>query len=150
MKRNLLEKSASDELVNRVNNLTPAHLQRWGEMTATEMLLHCNICNRQILTEGRGESQTTVKQYLLRILALYFAPHFKRGIRSEPRNITKGKTDDTHFDELREEFIQIIQTFPQHKKPMTLTHPAFGNISTHEWGIAAYKNMDHHLRQFGV
>ncbi|OQP57805.1 hypothetical protein A3860_09275 [Niastella vici] len=28
-----------------------------------------------------------------------------------------------------------------------LTHPALGNLNTTQWGIAAWKHMDHHLRQ---
>ena len=150
MKKNLLESSASEQLIERVKKLTPTNTQRWGEMNATEMLLHCNICNRQILDESRGDEKSSIKQYLLRILALYIAPNFKRGIKSEERNISKGKIDDSHFEEQKNVFIQIMKDFPHHVKPMTLTHPAFGNISSVEWGIAAYKHMDHHLRQFGV
>lgn len=150
MKKNLLDKTACDQLIDRVKYLTPSHTPRWGEMNPAEMLLHCNICNKQILNEGRGDEKTTFKQYLLRIVALYIAPNFKRGIKSEARNVTKGKIDVLHFDEQKNEFIQIMKDFPNHNKPMTLTHPAFGNISSYEWGIAAYKHMDHHLRQFGV
>jgi hypothetical protein len=29
-------------------------------------------------------------------------------------------------------------------------HPAFGQLSTQEYGKLFYKHMDHHLRQFGV
>ncbi|HNV27505.1 MAG TPA: hypothetical protein PKJ83_00115 [Cyclobacteriaceae bacterium] len=136
MKKNLLDKAVCDQLIDRVKDLTPSNTPRWGEMNPTEMLLHCNICNRQILNEGRGDEKTTFKQYLLRIVALYIAPNFKRGIKSEARNITKGMIDNVHFEEQKKDF-------PNRNKPMTLTHPAFGNIT-------AYKHMDHHLRQFGV
>jgi len=80
MKKNLLDKTACDQLIDRVKDLTPSHTPRWGEMNLAEMLLHCNICNRQILNEGRGDEKTTFKQYLLRIVALYIAPNFKKGI----------------------------------------------------------------------
>jgi hypothetical protein len=29
-------------------------------------------------------------------------------------------------------------------------HPLFGRLSFREWGVATYKHMDHHLRQFGA
>ncbi|MGH9801334.1 MAG: DUF1569 domain-containing protein, partial [Blastocatellia bacterium] len=29
-------------------------------------------------------------------------------------------------------------------------HPAFGKLSTKDWGALTYKHMDHHFRQFGV
>jgi hypothetical protein len=150
MRKNLLDKLASDKIIARVEKLTPNSKQLWGEMNATEMLLHCNLCNKQILEESRGNKKTTFPQYLLRILALYIAPNFKKGLNSESRNITKGRIDSSMFEEHRNEFINIIARFPLNKRALTLTHPAFGNISTNEWGIAAYKHMDHHLRQFGV
>jgi Protein of unknown function (DUF1569) len=150
MKKNLSDKAASDTIIARVDNLTSNSKPLWGEMTASEMLRHCNLCNKQILEEKRADKKTSFKQYLLRILALYIAPNFTKGLKSEIRHITKGKISDSHFEEQKIEFINIIKLFPLNTRPLTLTHPAFGNISTNEWGIAAYKHMDHHLRQFGV
>ncbi|HFK5573086.1 DUF1569 domain-containing protein [Elizabethkingia anophelis] len=150
MIKNLLKEEASDSIITRVKNLSAAHQPQWGGMTASEMLLHCNSCNRQILEESRGNKKTTIKQYLLRVLALYIAPNFKKNIKGELRHIAKGKANISDFEEQRNEFILLIGEFPANDHPLTLSHPAFGNISTNEWGIAAYKHMDHHLRQFGV
>lgn len=150
MKKNLLNKQAAASIISRVEKLTVNQKALWGNMNATEMLAHCNSCNKQILEEGRGKDKTTVKQYLLRILALYIAPGFKKGLASEPVHITKGKVDASQFDLQKKEFIRLIEKFPLNTKELTLTHPAFGNISTRQWGIAAFKHMDHHLRQFAL
>ncbi|MCT4198826.1 DUF1569 domain-containing protein [Elizabethkingia anophelis] len=150
MIKNLLKEEVSDSIIARVKNLSAVHKSEWGEMTASEMLLHCNSCNRQILEESRGDKKTTIKQYLLRVLALYIAPNFKKNIKGELTHVTKGKANASDFEELRNKFILLIGIFPANDHPLTLSHPAFGNISTNEWGIAAYKHMDHHLRQFGV
>ena len=150
MKKNLLIKEAAEQIINRAKELQPGSKAVWGKMNATEMLLHCNRCNEQIFEGGQFEKGTTVKQYLLRILALYIAPRFKKGLHGDPRNETKGKIAVSQFEKERERFIALVGRFPDHKKPMVLPHVAFGTISTREWGIAAYKHMDHHLRQFGV
>lgn len=150
MKKNLLDQNTADLIIARVRNLSSAHLPQWGTMTASEMLFHCNSCNRQILEEDRGNEKTKIKQYALKILALYIAPDFKKNIQGQPRHEARGKTDDSDFEKYRDEFIHLISEFPVNTRPLTLSHPAFGNISTYEWGIAAYKHMDHHLRQFGV
>ena len=150
MKKSLLNREAADFIIKRVQNLSAAHQAQWGTMTSCEMLLHCNSCNRQILEESRGKEKTSLKQYALRILALYIAPNFKKNIQGEARNETKGKADSSDFENYRKEFILLIDKFPSTTRPLTLSHSAFGNISTQEWGIAAYKHMDHHLRQFGV
>ena len=150
MKKNLLCKEAAEQLLIRVAKLQPTSKAQWGTMNATEMLLHCNRCNEQIFTEGPSEKKTTLKQYLLRILALYIAPNFKKNIKGDKRNETKGTIDASHFEAQRTQFVELISRFPNHSGPLTLTHVAFGNISTNQWGIAALKHMDHHLRQFGV
>jgi len=52
MKKNLLHEEAANLLIERVGRLEAGNEARWGRMNATEMLLHCNLCNWQILTEG--------------------------------------------------------------------------------------------------
>jgi len=150
MKRNLMNLGSSERIITRVLLLDEGAKPLWGKMNASEMLMHCNSCNREIFERERGNKKTNFKQYLLRILALYIAPNFKKGLSSEPHHITKGKAVHLNFEEIRKEFIELINRFPENRQPLTLTHPAFGNISTNQWGIAAYKHMDHHLRQFGV
>jgi hypothetical protein len=150
VKKNLLYPEAAAHLITRVQNLQPDSPAQWGSMNATEMLLHANICNAEIFEDIEPIHKTTIKQFLLRILALYIAPNFKKGVKGDPKNDTKGKIDVMQFEAQKARFIELVQRFPQHKGPLTLPHIAFGNISTREWGIAAYKHMDHHLRQFGV
>lgn len=150
MKNNLSDKNIAEDVIKRVEKLKADAVHQWGEMNVAEMLHHCNSCNREIFEKERGDAKTSLGQYLLRILALYIAPEFKKGLKSEPHHIIKGKADKMDFDQLKADFIKLIRQFPENKKTLTLTHPAFGNISTHQWGIAAYKHMDHHLRQFGI
>jgi hypothetical protein len=92
----------------------------------------------------------TVKQYLLRVIALYLAANFQKGINGDANKDTIGKIDVKDFDLQKKKFIELIGRFLVHKGELTLPHIAFCNISTKEWGVAAYKHMDHHLRQFGV
>lgn len=150
MKKNLFNASAVENIKKRVALLQADQPALWGKMNATEMLLHCNSCNREILEKERGDKKTTFKQLMLRWLALYIAPRFMKGIQSEPHHITTGKIEASQFAAQKEVFLSLIHQLHATQKPLTLTHPAFGNISTNEWGIAAYKHMDHHLRQFGV
>ena len=49
MKKNLLITVASDNIIARAEKLTLNNTPLWGKMNVTEMLLHCNLCNKQIL-----------------------------------------------------------------------------------------------------
>lgn len=150
MKKTLFHKATANDIIERVNRLQPDKKAIWGEMNATEMLLHSNLCNEEIFQPVTSAKTTTFKQYMLRILALYIAPNFKKGIKGDAKKETVGRIDVKEFEQQRQRFIELINRFPNHKGDLTLPHIAFGNISTKEWGIAAYKHMDHHLRQFGV
>jgi hypothetical protein len=150
MQKTLFDKTAANSIIDRVSRLRSDSKAQWGKMNAVEMLLHANICNEEIFQPIVPANGTTVKQYLLRVIALYMAPNFKKGIKGDGNKDTIGKTEVKDFDLQKKKFIELIDRFPVHKGELTLPHIAFGNISTKEWGVAAYKHMDHHLRQFGV
>lgn len=151
MNMNIFNKFSAEALIFRVNQLTPAARPIWGVMNVTEMLLHCNICNKQILEAPVTVKQpTTLKQFMLRILALYVAPDFQKNRKGDERNDTVGKVSPDRFMAEKSKFIELITSLSTHKGNITLPHIAFGNLSTNQWGIAIWKHMDHHLRQFGV
>ena len=150
MKKNLLNKAAAEQIIARVNALQPTIKPNWGVMNATEMLLHCNLCNNQVLEGNIPYKKSSFKQQFLSVIALYIAPHFPKNLKTAPRNDTKGKIDADQFEIQKKLFINTIEQFAARKAPIVLTHPAFGNLNTTQWGIAAWKHTDHHLRQFGV
>jgi hypothetical protein len=150
MKRNLLNKAAAEKMIARVNVLQVDTKPQWGFMNATEMLLHCNLCNNQVLDGTIPYRKSTLKQRFLRIIALYIAPNFPKNLKTEPDNDTKGKIGTDQFESQKRLFIKTMQLFAESKEPIALTHPAFGNLNTTQWGIAEWKHTDHHLRQFGV
>ena len=150
MKNSLLDKAAAEKIIARVSALDKTRGASWGIMNVTEMLLHCNRCNNQILQGDMEYRKTTFKQRLLRPLALYIVSNFPKNMKSAPQNDTKGQIDDSQFDTQKKIFIETVRRFAEREAPIALTHPAFGNLDTNEWGIAAWKHMDHHLRQFGV
>jgi hypothetical protein len=150
MKKNLLDKAAAEKIITRVNSLQPTTTGKWGVMDTTEMLLHCNICNKQILEGDIEYSKSTLKQKMLKVLALYVVPNFPKNMATASRNDTHRRIDQDQFENQKKQFIATIKKFADNKDAIALTHPAFGNLNTNEWGIAAWKHTDHHLRQFGV
>ena len=150
MKKSLLDKDCSESLVSRIQNIRPDSQPLWGSMNATEMLLHCNRVNEQLLTAPSTKKGTGIKQYIGRWLVLYLLPHFPKNARTPKRNETKGQVNVSAFDAQLQQFIEMIKRFPVHQKPIELPHPYFGDLNTQQWGLAGYKHIDHHLRQFGV
>lgn len=149
MKKNLFDKDCCETIISRIQKLKPEGNAFWGTMNATEMLLHCNLVNEQLLTAEPLRKGTRIQQYIARWFVLY-GINYPKNARTPKRNITKGQIDKEAFAEQLENFIQIIRRFPLHDKPIELPHPYFGDLNTPQWGRAGYKHVDHHLRQFGL
>lgn len=150
MKKNLLDEECSENLAARVQKLQPDAQPLWGSMTATEMLLHCNRVNEQLLNAPPLKKGNRMRHYLARWLVLYLLPNFPKNAKTPKRNITIGQVDASAFEEQRQQFAELIRRFPAHQAPIELPHPYFGDLNTKQWGLAGYKHIDHHLRQFGI
>lgn len=150
MKKNLFNQRAVEKMIKRVSQLNSNSVPKWGEMTATEMLLHCNLCNNQILNSDVEDCKPSFKKKLIKYLALYIVPSFPKNMKSAEKNITHGKIENEQFDKEKESFIETLKSFTGDVLISPMPHPAFGMLSKTEWGRAAWKHTDHHLRQFGL
>jgi hypothetical protein len=119
-------------------------------MEVTEMLRHCNLANRQILEGAIGYKKTSLKQRAIGFLCLYILPKFPRNIKGPAAIETRNKIAADQFEQEKKLFIETMKKFAERKDPIQLTHPAFGNLTTKQWGRSTWMHMDHHLRQFGV
>jgi hypothetical protein len=150
MKKSLLDKECADAIVRRIEKLQVDAAPLWGRMNTTEMLLHMNRVNEQLLNAPPAKKGTSIRQHVGRWLFLYLAPNFPKNARTPRRNETKGQIDASAFDEQKRKFVELIQRFPVHQRSIELPHPYFGDLNTKQWGLAGYKHVDHHLRQFGL
>lgn len=151
MRHNLLNPKTAALVTQRVQQLSADKAPLWGSMTAAEMLLHCNRIHQQLLEATESATKpTTLRQHLVRIVVLYLMPHFPKGAKAPARVVTKGLVSAEGFEKEKADFVNWISRFATHTVPITAGHPYFGRLSTNQWGLAAYKHIDHHLRQFGV
>ena len=63
----------------------------------------------------------------------------QKGSGTPPEELERDKKE---LRRLMERFLEQERGWPR--------HPVFGMMKRREWGIWAYRHVDHHLRQFGV
>ncbi|NNG17703.1 MAG: DUF1569 domain-containing protein [Gemmatimonadales bacterium] len=143
----LMNAADREAVTDRLHRLTPDAPNKWGRMTAHEAVCHMS----DQLRVGLGDLTTSGQPGLVtRTLGKWIVLHL-------PLPIPRGR----------------IETVPemQTARPATWgadlaactelirrvgggqasgTHPAFGPTTPAEWGVLAYKHLDHHLQQFGV
>ena len=148
MPKSLWNARARQELLDRLERLSPETKPVWGRMNAPQMLAH--LANWMYMADGRLETadkKLALRYAPLKQLVIYWMP-WPKGVPTAPELIGREPSGWTmECAEVRE----MIQSFEKRdpKAPWPL-HPAFGRLTSAAWGVLAYRHTDHHFRQFGI
>jgi len=148
MYQSLTNARSREELIERLDRLSPDAAPLWGSMTPHRMLAH--LADWMLMASG--DIKTAPVKHLLRHppfkqLAIYWLP-FPRGVMTSPELLArKPAAWDVERAAIRERVQAYEKLDPKAKWP---EHPVFGRMSARAWCVFAYRHMDHHLRQFGV
>ena len=148
MQKSLSDARARQELLDRLERLTPEATPRWGMMTAQQMLAHLAdwmlMVSGEIKTAPRGR---VLRYPPLKQLAIYWLP-FPRGVATSPELIGRAPLE---WGIEHASVCQRVESFENlYLKAEWPEHPVFGQMSPKAWGVFAYRHLDHHLRQFGI
>ena len=145
--KNLFEPAVKQDIINRINRLTPATQRKWGSMDVGQMLAHC----QKPLGVAVGKHKLKAN-WLVKLLAplvkkqLYNDKPFRRNL---PTDKSFKITDQKNFEKEKTELIQMINDFSEDTMSDE-PHPFFGKLTKEEWSRGSWKHLDHHLQQFGV
>ena len=149
MTGNLFTAADRAALDGRIRALKPDAPRQWGKMEAPAMLAHCALA----IDTATGDHP--MKQKLIgKILAPFFRgallgpKPFGRNAPTAPELLTAHPGP---FEGERARLLASIEKFcgAGPASASLYTHGFLGRLSGEEWGIAMYKHVDHHLRQFG-
>jgi len=146
----LYNPQGNQNIIDRINQLSPITLSQWGTMTVSQMLAHC-------------QQPIKVPLGLLELKPNWMSFFFGKAIKKQMLTQDKFKKDlptvkefriqrEPNFEEAKKDLTGLIARFAQEgpaaiKQPK---HPFFGVMTVEEWDILQWKHLDHHLRQFGV
>ena len=148
--KNLLDIETHNELTARIQKLEPESKATWGKMNVSQMLAHVAEAYKVPLSE-----QPIPRMLIGRLIGWAFKPvlyndkPWKQNLPTAPNFIIK---DERNFNEEQLNLLNLVDTF-HYAGPENIgrfPHPMFGKFTTEQWGLAMYKHLDHHLRQFGV
>lgn len=148
--KNIHDPKVLNELMARLDKLTPDTERKWGKMDVSQMLAHCAEPLRMALGDMQG------KRTLLALLFGRMAKPtivndkpFKQGLPTAKEFVMTGEKD---FYTEKEKLAGLIKRFSA-KTEAELTgrrHAFFGDMTASDWSRSQYKHLDHHLQQFGV
>lgn len=145
--KSILSADVQQDLQGRLNRLSADSAARWGQFTPARMLRHLGSS----LKMATGELPIAPRRSPLRLFPLkqliVFVFPFPKGAPTAPALLTR---DEPHFETERAAVRELLAGFASKQVPTWPDHPAFGALTREQWGVLAWKHVDHHFRQFGV
>ena len=145
--KNLFDTSVKQELINRINTLTPQSQAVWGKMNVAQMLAHCQM------PLGVATGKHTLKRNFLLSL---IGPLFKKQLFNDQpfkHNLPTDKSfiivNPQTFEKEKQNLVDMVNSFTETNLSGE-PHPFFGKLTKEEWSRGTWKHLDHHLQQFGV
>ncbi len=146
---NIFVKEDNQELLERLEKLTPKSRPLWGKMNVCQMVSHC----QKPLDVADG-SLKLKRSFLGMIFGKMAKNNFlKNNIKKNLPTHPSFKVEDTpDFETEWGTLISLVKKFGEKGPEVIATkqHPLFGEMTEEEWGILQYKHLDHHLKQFDV
>jgi len=149
--KNIFDATISEEVIGRINQLTPESQAKWGKMNVAQMLAHCNVTYEMVYTDKHPKA-TGLKRFMLKLLvknAVVNEKPYPQNSRTAPQFII---SDEREFNAEKQRLIDHIRK----TQKLGASHfegkdsNSFGTLTAREWNNSFYKHLEHHLTQFGV
>ena len=146
--KNLFEPAVKQEIIVRINKLTPGSKALWGKMNVGQMLAHL-----QVPIGVADGTQKLKRTFFGRIVGpmvkqiLYNDKPFKRHLPTDPSFVMINNEKD--FEIEKQKLLAMVNNFSE-AAIVNETHTFFGKLTREQWSKGTWKHLDHHLRQFGV
>jgi len=147
--KSIFNQTDNQEIISRINQLSPDSRPLWGKMSVDQMLKHLN----DAILVSFNEKELNVP-FIFRILGRMM----KSAVLKQPefgKNSPTAKEFkyDTNFDfsSVKNDLITNFSRFQQGEQAIKCAnHPFWGKMNANDWNNLQWKHVDHHLRQFGV
>ncbi|HMS34099.1 MAG TPA: DUF1569 domain-containing protein [Ignavibacteria bacterium] len=148
---NIFTKPVTDEIIQRINKLTPETNPLWGKMNVSQMLAHCSVSYEMIYENIHPKPNPFLKLILKTIVKRKVVTEspYPHSVRTAPQFLI---TDNRDFDKEKDKLIKYIiktQELGENHFDNKESH-SFGVLNKTEWNNMLFKHLDHHLLQFGV
>ncbi|KYG85800.1 hypothetical protein AWW67_00765 [Roseivirga seohaensis] len=147
--KNIFKPEVTQEVIDRINKLTPESQPLWGKMNVGQMLAHCSVTYEMIYDDTHQPPKGMMKlmlRFFVKGMVTSEKP-YKKNLRTAPQFLMTTEKD---FEIEKKRLIDYLSKTQElgeahfdNKESLS-----FGRLSINEWNNMFYKHLDHHLSQF--
>jgi len=149
--KSIFNEADKNEILQRIEKLTPDSKALWGKMNVSQMLAHATLAAK--FPTGEVKSKNSPVQFIGQFFKKQFLGEKNMPFRRNSPTTPEIKVADLRdFQQEKVNFIKAVNhlfTIGE-KGSIAPKHAFFGKMTPAEWCIINYKHADHHLGQFGV
>lgn len=147
----IFSKEITNDVITRINKLTPTATPAWGKMSVSQMLAHCCVSYEYVF-EDKYKKPGVLLKLVFRLLAknaVVSEKPFPKNTQTGPDFVIKGDRDFENERNRLINFLNRTQELGARHFDGKESHN-FGKLTVEEWNNMFYKHINHHLTQFGV
>ena len=150
--KNWFNHDDADDLLRRLDGLTPDLRPRWGRFTPGAVVCHLADPIRVALGEKPAGPVSGPFAFAPLAAAVVWWLPWPKGAPTAPEfHPERGMTVPRQFDADKRALVDILRRLSQTPPDAPLSpSPVFGRLSHRGWGRVTWRHLDHHLRQFGL
>lgn len=153
MTQSVFAEQGRQEIMERINKLTPQSQRLWGKMDVAQMLAHC-----QKPLEAAMNVELIKMNMMMKVMSALFGKSIKNSLlykeikKNSPTAPSFVVNDKREFEKEKKLLTEDIEAFAKKGNAGILgdRHPLFGKMTHEEWDLLQWRHLDHHLRQFGT
>jgi hypothetical protein len=149
--KNIFNKTEVQNIIKRIETLTPESKGNWGKMDVSQMLAHCCVAYEMVYTDKHPEPNAFVKLLLKLFVkkAVVSEKPYPRNGRTAPQFMISSEKDFTEEKMRLISYIQKTAELGEAYFEGKQSH-SMGKLTAKEWNNSFAKHLEHHLTQFGV
>lgn len=148
---NIFTAKVANDVIARIEKLSPNSKAQWGEMNVGQMLAHCNVSYEMIYTDKHPKPNGVMK-FILKAFVKKKVVGTANYSKNSPTAPAFVMTAEKEFESEKTRLINFInetQALGEDYFDGKESH-SFGKLSKNEWNNMLFKHVDYHLGQFSA
>jgi hypothetical protein len=149
--KNLFNPAVKEELLARIDKLTPDSKAVWGKMNINQNLRHLSMAFEIAMgkLDPTPVNVPPLPKWLFKLFLLNAKPPKERAETFKEINTVANNINPPDFETERNNLKKTIENF-YNTETLVPVNKLAGKFKRDDWGKLNYNHTDHHLRQFGV